>query len=87
MITRHRRRRRIFNFFRRLNTVFRQRLRAFPQHRSLVSGHGSAFVKLGIDLPVELPHRPAAAQGLGFVKAPGIFVFYRKKPNAGRLGK
>ncbi|HWR92319.1 MAG TPA: hypothetical protein VN300_07820 [Desulfobacterales bacterium] len=40
-----------------------------------------------IDLPVELPHRPATPQGFGFITAPGIFVFHRKQPDVGRPRK
>ena len=42
---------------------------------------------LGVVLPVELPHRPAAAQGFGLIESPGIFVLHRKQPDVGRPGK
>jgi hypothetical protein len=56
--------------------IFRQRLFPLAQHGGLVPGQGGSFVELGFDLPVELPHRPSAAQGFGFVKTPRNFVFH-----------
>jgi hypothetical protein len=48
--------------------VLRQRLGALLEHGRLVAGKGGALIELGADLPVELPHRPAAAQRFGFVE-------------------
>ena len=57
------------------DAVFRKGLSPFAQHGGLVSGQGGPFVELGVDLPVELPHRPAAAQGFSLVKFSGLFIF------------
>ena len=46
--------------------IFWLRRRALDQHRGLVLGQRSALVELAVDLPVELAHAPAAAQGFGF---------------------
>ena len=46
------------------------------QHRGLVARQGSAFVKLAVGLAVELTHRPAATQRLGFIKGACLRVLY-----------
>jgi len=69
------------------DTVFGQRLFSLAQHGGLIAGGRSPFVKLGVDLPIKLPYRPAAAQGFGFVKTPGIIIFYRKQADISRPGQ
>ena len=43
-------------------------LRALGQHRDLVPRERGALVELTVDLPLELPHGPAAAQGFGVIE-------------------
>jgi hypothetical protein len=50
-------------------------LRAFAEHGGFVFGKQGAFVEEAADLPVELAHAPAAAQGFLFVKAAGFSSF------------
>ena len=63
----------LIGFFRR-DEVAGLGLFGLSQHRRLVVRQGGAFVELAVDLAVELAHRPAAAQGLGFVEGAGGFV-------------
>lgn len=59
---------RIANFFVGRDRVFRFGHRPFAQHRGLVAGKGGPLVELAVDLPLQLSHRPAAAQGLGMIE-------------------
>jgi hypothetical protein len=57
---------------------------ALFQHRRLVVRQGGALVKLAVDLAVELAHRPAATQRLGFIKGAGLWVLDREQAHVGR---
>ena len=48
--------------------VFRLRYLPFRQHGSLAFRVRRPLVELGVDLPVQLPHGPAAPDGLGLVE-------------------
>jgi len=52
------------------------RLRAFAEHGGFVFGKQGALVEEGADLPVELAHTPAAAQGFVFIEVAGVFVLH-----------
>ena len=53
------------------------------QHGGLVARQGDALVELAVHLPVELAHRPAAAQRFGFVEGAGLRVFDREQAHVG----
>ena len=67
--------------------VARLTARALSKHRRLVSRQRRALVELGLNLAIELAHRPAGAQGLGFVETPGVLILYRQQANLGRPGQ
>jgi len=75
---------RILNFLLGRSGVAGQRTNAFDEHRRLVSGQRRALVELGLDLAVELTHRPAVAQAFRFVECPGILVLHRQEAHVSR---
>mmetsp|Transcript_42322 Transcript_42322/g.99368 ORF Transcript_42322/g.99368 Transcript_42322/m.99368 type:complete len:305 (-) Transcript_42322:2094-3008(-) len=58
--------------------------RALGQHRRLVFRQRRALVELAADLPIQLAHAPAAAQGLGFIELARMLVLDRQQPHIGR---
>src|SRR3546814_10205805 len=54
--------------------IFRLRHGALDQHRRLVLRQRRAFVELAVDLPVELAHAPAAAQGFDLIELAGVEI-------------
>ena len=62
-----------------LDGIFRQDLLSLAQHGGFISGYCCTLVELGVDLPVELSHRPSTSQGFGLVKPASILVLHRQK--------
>ena len=66
-------------------------LRAFAEHGGFVAREEGALVKERADLPVELAHAPAAAQGFLLVETAGGFVLHGEeldvvRPREGEAG-
>ena len=78
---------RIADFFFRRHRVLGPRRLAFLQHRGLPLRQRGALVELRADLAVQLPHRPAAAKGLGLVEGAGSRVLDGQQPHVMRPGQ
>src|SRR5208337_4345890 len=65
---------RVFDLFLGREEIAWLRHRPFAEHRRLVPGEQGPLVELAADLPVELPDRPPAPEGLLLVEAAGVFV-------------
>ena len=65
----------VFDFFFRCDGVFAFCSGAFLKDLRLVSRQRGALVKQRINLAVQLPHAPAAAQCFGLVKGARLLVF------------
>ena len=75
---------RVFDFFFRRNRVFRLCRSALAEHFCFVSRQRGPLVEERIDLAIELPNAPAAAQRFGLVKFSRRFAGYGKKPDVSR---
>ncbi len=54
------------------NVILRPGFLAAREHCRLLLGMRRPFEELRADLPVELPHRPAAANGFAFIERAGV---------------
>jgi hypothetical protein len=61
--------------------VFGLRDLPFGQHLGFTIRASCPLIELGADLPVELAHRPATADGFRLVKRPGLWVVHGQEPD------
>ena len=57
------------------------------QHGGLVLRQGDALIELAADLAIQLAHRPATAQRLGFIEGAGCLAFHGQELDVGRPGE
>ena len=74
----------VFDLFFGRERVFRLCRSTFGEHLRFIPGKSGALVEERIDLAIELPHAPAAAQRFGLVKLSRLFAFHREQPDVGR---
>ena len=70
---------RVLDLLLRRHRVFRSRRRSLAKHGGLVPREQRPLVELRGNLPVELPYRPPAPQGLGFIERPRVAVMHRQQ--------
>ena len=69
------------------DVIIRLRLGPFPQHRRLVLREQGPLVEKAPDLPIQLPHRPTAAERFGLVETPSVFICHGEQLDVVRPGQ